>query len=89
MRSLRRPVWFRGVEQMGESGTERCGAEGNEIVIEITVLGSDDGGGDARPRAASGEAFWTLLTKVETSCDRILIAGGANVEAEWEQGPAV
>ena len=33
--------------------------------------------------------FWTLLTKVEASCDRILIAGGANVEAEWEQGPAV
>ena len=33
--------------------------------------------------------MWTLLTKVETSCDRILIAGGANVEAEWEQGPAV
>ncbi len=32
---------------------------------------------------------WTLLTKVEASCDRILIAGGANVEAEWEQGPAV
>ena len=32
---------------------------------------------------------WTLLTKVETSCDRILIAGGANVEAAWEQGPAV
>ena len=25
---------------------------------------------------------WTLLTKVETPCDRILIAGGANVEAE-------
>ena len=35
------------------------------------------------------KAAWTLLTKVETSCDRILIAGGANVEAEWEQGPAV
>ena len=35
------------------------------------------------------EVVWTLLTKVETSCDRILIAGGANVEAEWEQGPAV
>ncbi len=34
-------------------------------------------------------AIWTLLTKVETSCDRILVAGGANVEAEWEQGPAV
>ena len=38
------------------------------------------------PTIADG---WTLLTKVETSCDRILIAGGANVEAEWEQGPAV
>ena len=36
-----------------------------------------------------GGINWTLLTKVETSCDRILIAGGANVEAEWEQGPAV
>ena len=35
------------------------------------------------------QAVWTLVTKVETSCDRILIAGGANVEAEWEQGPAV
>ena len=35
------------------------------------------------------EEVWTLVTKVETSCDRILIAGGANVEAEWEQGPAV
>ena len=39
------------------------------------------------PQLASPE--WTLLTKVETSCDRILIAGGANVEAEWEQEPAV
>ena len=28
-----------------------------------------------------GLSDWTLLTKVETSCDRILIAGGANVEA--------
>ena len=36
-----------------------------------------------------GGTVWTLLTKVATSCDRILIAGGANVEAEWEQGPAV
>ena len=34
-------------------------------------------------------SYWTLLTKVETSCDRILIAGGANVEAECEQVPAV
>ena len=42
-----------------------------------------------RDLKASNERQWTLLTKVETSCDRILIAGGANVEAEWEQGPAV
>ena len=40
-------------------------------------------------RQFRGDAMWTLLTKVETSCDRILIAGGAHVEAEWEQGPAV
>ena len=32
---------------------------------------------------------WILLKKVEASCDRYLIAGGMNVEAEWEQGPAV
>jgi hypothetical protein len=32
---------------------------------------------------------WILLKKVEASCDRYLIAGGTNVEAEWEQGPAV
>ena len=44
-----------------------------------------DGGLWSGPKVAA----WTLLTKVETSCDRILIAGGANVEAEWEQGPAV
>ena len=43
-----------------------------------------------RPKLAPfTDIIWTLLTKVETSCDRILIAGGANVEAEWEQGPAV
>ncbi len=33
--------------------------------------------------------LWILLKKVEASCDRYLIAGGMNVEAEWEQGPAV
>ena len=38
---------------------------------------------------ATDDDEWTLLTKVETSCDMILIAGGTNVEAEWEQGPAV
>ena len=45
--------------------------------------------GPRRDRANRPVGLWTLLTKVETSCDRILIAGGANVEAEWEQGPAV
>ena len=45
-------------------------------------------GGSLR-RLVRETTIWTLLTKVETSCDRILIAGGANVEAEWEQGPAV
>ncbi len=44
---------------------------------------------DLAIRALDMAVAWTLLTKVETSCDRILIAGGANVEAEWEQGPAV
>ena len=43
----------------------------------------------ASMHAVDDDPDWTLLTKVETSCDRILIAGGANVEAEWEQGPAV
>ena len=40
-------------------------------------------------RRTARDVPWTLVTKVETSCHRILIAGGANVEAEWEQGPAV
>ena len=44
---------------------------------------------DAGARHPGASPGWTLLTKVETSCDRILIAGGANVEAEWEQGSAV
>ena len=34
-------------------------------------------------------SMWTLLKKVEASCDRYLIAGGTNIEAEWEQGPAI
>ncbi len=39
--------------------------------------------------AAVEVTVWILLKKVEASCDRYLIAGGTNVEAEWEQGPAV
>ena len=50
--------------------------------FNMTTPSSNPAGRHCRPS-------WTLLTKVETSCDRILIAGGANVEAEWEQGPAV
>ncbi len=46
-------------------------------------------GGDLQAPTEQSNKAWTLLTKVETSCDRILIAGGANVEAEWEQGPTV
>ena len=40
-------------------------------------------------RNAHAGEDWLLLKKVEASCDRYLIAGGMNVEAEWEQGPAV
>ena len=47
--------------------------------------------GDAPDRLfCNGRALgWTLLKKVEASCDRFLIAGGANVEADREQGPSV
>ncbi len=75
MRSLRRPVRYRGVEQMGESGTECCGAEGNEIAVEVAVLRSNDGGGNAGPRAAAGEAvcgacaLWIVVTCNNDACD--------------------
>ncbi len=62
------------------------------LVARKTKLPLKLHGGHARRLTGdqiSGPEPWTLLTKVETSCDRILIAGGANVEAEWEQGPAV
>ncbi len=35
--------------------------ECNEVVIEVVVAGHDDGGGDARPRAAPGETHRRLL----------------------------
>ena len=57
------------------------------IAVEIVRKSPDQVGFAVQPRRWVVE--WTPLTKVETSCDRILIAGGANVEAEWEQGPAV
>ena len=65
---------------------QRFGGFAEVINAEPSALSKIDGIGDA---AVTALKIWTLLTKVETSCDRILIAGGANVEAEWEQGPAV
>ena len=59
-------------------------------VVAAELHPADEGDTTTLPKTlAAAEANWTLLTKVETSCDRMLIAGGANVEAEWEQGPAV
>ena len=62
-----------------------------EPVEGRSVVAAFDGGAVSSDAGALllGQTDWTLLTKVEASCDRILIAGGANVEAEWEQGPAV
>ena len=61
-------------------GLDRIGTGERDVSISRACL---------RRRRSEKNGVWTLLTKVETSCDRILIAGGANVEAEWEQGPAV
>ena len=60
-----------------------------QVKISLHESGTYIAGLTTQFAAKEVEAVWTLLTKVETSCDRILIAGGANVEAEWEQGPAV
>ena len=60
---------------MGEPGTERFGAEGNEVVVEVTVLRNDDGGEDTCPRAAPGEAFCgtralsVVVTGNDDACD--------------------
>ena len=48
----------RGASRAGE----RCRAECNEVVVEVVALGDDEGGGDARPRAAPGEAHRRLLS---------------------------
>ena len=61
--------------------------KGDDALSTAREVGHDKA--DARVQLTWMPLDWTLLTKVETSCDRILIAGGANVEAEWEQGPAV
>ncbi len=83
----------------GSSAWRGVGCEATTVRlagIGAVRVGCIAGGHSALPIACDGVcadsmigAVWTLLTKVETSCDRILIAGGANVEAEWEQGPAV
>ena len=70
------------------------------IVKYLNVLEKAGSGGLSRSISDSVHALslecteevlddWTLLQKVEASCDRYLIAGGTNVEAEWEQGPAI
>ena len=73
-------------------GAERVHHELAENGIEVgrhrvARLMRGNGLSPKRKQKFKKTSYWTLLTKVETSCDRILIAGGANVEAEWEQGP--
>ena len=81
-------LWFHGrageIEHLVEAASFRRES------IQHPDLGKQNGTAQHEHRPALEVVEeWTLLTKVETSCDRILIAGGANVEAEWEQGPAV
>ena len=47
----------REAEERREARGERSGAEREQVVVEIVPLGNEDMGGDARPRAAPGEAF--------------------------------
>ena len=54
---LHSPPASREAEERHEPGAERIGAERNQIVIEVVAFGDDDGGGDAGPRPAPGEAF--------------------------------
>ena len=50
-RSTRRPA-SRGVEQGRDLGGERWRTECDQIVVEVAVLGDDDGGGNAQVAAA-------------------------------------
>ena len=50
----------READERNEPGAERVGAQVDEVVVEIVADGDDDGGADARPRAAPGEAFGRL-----------------------------
>ena len=76
-----------------ENGAAQGGVGRASVTLPACLSDAAAGGPLPTGRAALAgtvrDPYWTLLTKVETSCDRILIAGGANVEAEWEQGPAV
>ena len=47
----------RAADERREPGAERRRAQRGEIVVEIVAHGDDDGGADAGPRAAPGEAF--------------------------------
>ena len=60
----------REAEQGCEPGAQRVGAECDEVVVEVVALGNDDAGGDARPRAAPGEAHRRLLAlDIVVACD--------------------
>ena len=95
LKALKLPTFLREYDKQAR----QCAAEGVDHVrylVRLTELELIDRERRMVERRISMAKFpavksldWTLLTKVETSCDRILIAGGANVEAEWEQGPAV
>ena len=96
VREVERSVHWGMVRRRGASASGPLSrtAEDGAVMPTDTPLAAAVRSETAAPYAATGAASpssetWTLLTKVETSCDRILIAGGANVEAEWEQGPAV
>ena len=47
----------REAEQRRQPGAERRRAERGEVVVEVVADGHDDGGGDARPCKAPGEAL--------------------------------
>ena len=67
----------REAEERTEPCGEDSGAERSEVVVEITAFGDDDGGRDARPRAAPGEAFGGPFTlEIVVAGDDDAPAGG-------------
>ena len=71
----------RAADERREPGAERVGAQVDEVVVEIVAHGDDDGGADAGPRAAPGEAFGRLAPSGSLSramTRRATPGGGAN-----------